>query len=454
MHILHYTLGLPPFRSGGLAKYATDLMVAQSANGDNINLLYPGDYTFWRLPEIRIVNNESFNSISVYEIKNPIIVPLQYGVRNPSVISENKQTLSFDKLEKFYNEVKPEILHIHTLMGIPPELIIFLKEKGVKIIFTSHDYFGLCLKTNFVNQDNMLCTEPNGYKCAVCNFNAPSSLFIKLRNSKYLLRYKKMIPAKLIDIQQLKTKSPPVPSIKKIYKEQYVSLIEYYKELFILVDKFHFNSNVAKEVFLKFISPRKSVVLPLSHLNIKDTRTIKKFDNKKIRMAFIGNLTTYKGFPMLKKVLCNLNKSAICNWSLQVWWGGTIGIDKDCDKILYRGKYSPDKLDLLYKDIDLLVVPSLWKETFSLITIEAISYGVPVLVSNNVGAKDIVSQYNSDFIFSFSEENLYENLSTILNNSKILEDYNQKICSYPFEHSFSSHTQKIKQLYDSIDGKS
>jgi len=76
MHILHYTLGLPPFRSGGLAKYATDLMVAQSANGDNINLLYPGDYTFWRLPEIRIVNNESFNSISVYEIKNPIIVPL------------------------------------------------------------------------------------------------------------------------------------------------------------------------------------------------------------------------------------------------------------------------------------------------------------------------------------------------------------------------------------------
>ena len=41
-----------------------------------------------------------------------------------------------------------------------------------------------------------------------------------------------------------------------------------------------------------------------------------------------------------------------------------------------------------FKQMDLLIVPSIWKETFSLITLEALSYGIPVLISNNVGAKD------------------------------------------------------------------
>lgn len=30
MKILHYNLGLPPYRSGGLTKYSTDLMIEQS----------------------------------------------------------------------------------------------------------------------------------------------------------------------------------------------------------------------------------------------------------------------------------------------------------------------------------------------------------------------------------------------------------------------------------------
>ena len=79
MRILHYCLGLPPYRSSGLTKYATDLMVAQSASGDIVSLLYPSDYTFWRFSKTRISGNESSNGVSVYTIKNPSIVPLLLG---------------------------------------------------------------------------------------------------------------------------------------------------------------------------------------------------------------------------------------------------------------------------------------------------------------------------------------------------------------------------------------
>ena len=47
MRVLHYTLGLPPYRTGGLTKYATDLMLSQAEAGDSVALLWPGRYLVW-----------------------------------------------------------------------------------------------------------------------------------------------------------------------------------------------------------------------------------------------------------------------------------------------------------------------------------------------------------------------------------------------------------------------
>ena len=38
----------------------------------------------------------------------------------------------------------------------------------------------------------------------------------------------------------------------------------------------------------------------------------------------------------------------------------------------------------------MLVAPSIWYETFGFTVLEALSYGLPVIVSDHVGAKDIV----------------------------------------------------------------
>lgn len=38
----------------------------------------------------------------------------------------------------------------------------------------------------------------------------------------------------------------------------------------------------------------------------------------------------------------------------------------------------------------MLVTPSVWNETFGYTVAEALSYGVPVIVSSHVGARDIV----------------------------------------------------------------
>ena len=447
MRILHYTLGVPPYRSGGLTKYATDLMSAQSACGDMVSLLYPGDYTFWRVPKIKIIRNEKYNGVSVYEIKNPSLVPLLYGVRNPSDVLEHSKKLSEQILEQFYTEVKPDVMHIHTLMGLPLELVVYLKEKGVKIVFTSHDYYGLCPKVNFINQNGVFCNSPGGKQCALCNKNAPRSLFLRLRNSKYLLKYKSKLSSRTTKAEVGKNKLSKEVYITQEKSDEYTALLDYYKKLFELIDCFHFNSTVSQKVYNQYLVPKQSFVLPITHAEIKDDRKLKKIDPKHLRLAFIGGLTIYKGFPILKDVLCELYSKGIRNWSLQVW-GGNIGVDSECERIIYKGKYTSDNLVHVFDEIDLLIVPSVWKETFSLITLEALSNGVPVLVSYNVGAKDIINGYNSNFVFHPSKKALDIKLQDILNNPSLLSCYNEKIWLNKFKYLLDDHIQKVKQLYN------
>ena len=86
MKILHYSLGLPPFRSGGLTKYSMDLINQQAKLGADISLLYPGSII--NNSTTKIVKNKKFNEVKVYEMINPLPIPLLDGVKNPKIFHE------------------------------------------------------------------------------------------------------------------------------------------------------------------------------------------------------------------------------------------------------------------------------------------------------------------------------------------------------------------------------
>ena len=46
MVIMHYFLGFPPYRSGGLTRYCVDLMDIQRKKGDSVIALWPGEISF------------------------------------------------------------------------------------------------------------------------------------------------------------------------------------------------------------------------------------------------------------------------------------------------------------------------------------------------------------------------------------------------------------------------
>ena len=76
--------------------------------------------------------------------------------------------------------------------------------------------------------------------------------------------------------------------------------------------------------------------------------------------------------------------------------------------IKVHDRYTYADLERIFVETDVLICPSVWYETFGYTVLEALSYGVPVIVSNHVGAKDIIPDKGGIIIENMDEEKLYD----------------------------------------------
>lgn len=233
--------------------------------------------------------------------------------------------------------------------------------------------------------------------------------------------------------------------------DRYIELSEYYKKIFSEIDHFLFNSSVSESVYCEQLRGIEGSVHPVILSTINDRRKRKTFDSKRIRLTFIGNTTPYKGYPLLQETLFNLLAENISNWSLAVW-GGAKNRYSESPNISFKGKYNSSELEAIYDDTDLLIVPSICKETFSLITLEALSYGVPVLVSSTVGAQDIIKKYEDIFIYK-DKDDLKCKLKLFLSTPSLLAQFNSKILSTPWVYDPENHARQIHLIYEQLRSK-
>lgn len=81
-----------------------------------------------------------------------------------------------------------------------------------------------------------------------------------------------------------------------------------------------------------------------------------------------------------------------------------------------HSRYSYDDLEKIFDETDVLIVPSIWYETFGYTVLEALSYGVPVIMSGTVGAKDILDDGAGVVIDDISADKIRECLELLDSN--------------------------------------
>lgn len=429
MKILFYTLGFPPYRSGGLTKYAYDLSNGLLRYGQEIYMLWPGRINSFKKFGV-YTKKVAETGIYSCEIINPLPVPLDEGVREIPLFMNS---CKLDVCINFFETIKPEVFHIHTLMGLHKEWIIAAKKLGIKVIYTTHDYYGLCPKVTLYRK-GQICSSIDGCsECTKCNETALSLNKIMILQSPLYRNFKDLFIVKWLRkihrnnyFAEIDNNQTQLEMTSDDRKEEYKAIQEYYKWILESVDFIHYNSTITKSVFEKCIQSKKSKIISISNESVRDMRVIKNYDSHSdLRMTFLGPLKSYKGFQFIINVLDELwNQGHTC-FELYIYTG--ISIKRPYIKY-EKSSYKAEDLGAIFSTTDILLVPSQWYETFGLTTIEALSYAVPVIVSDTVGAKDLVKN-NYGWILKRNEDDWILLIKEILYNRNLLKDKNEVICN-------------------------
>lgn len=426
MNILHYTLGFPPNRSGGLVNYSLDL-ITQESKTENVSVLFPGRSSIFKIDKPRIVLESIKEEYKVYELCNSLPLALFGGIKEPNdFYSSCDQNIYLD----FFEKNSFNVIHVHTIMGLHIEFFRAAKVLGIPIIYTAHDYYGLSPLPNFFLEK----TYDYSYDIedwVKMSVNAMSTKQLKLFQNKNYYLIRKMKKFLKIFFKNNNTHHNQIDKNKQhVNIEEFINLKKYYRNIFSLIDFYHFNSSITKKVFCYQLQELKisNKIISITNSNIKNREKNNRQFSEKLNIAYIGPNSKAKGFNRFIKLSTMMDSEKFNFLS----YGHEI--NRNIKTVKQHGKYSRNNLKKIYSEIDILIVPSEWKETFGLIVIEALSYGKIVFVSQNVGAKDLLCEYN-EFANINELKIKLENLD--LNKAK----------STKLLKTMEEHTKELIQLY-------
>ena len=173
--------------------------------------------------------------------------------------------------------------------------------------------------------------------------------------------------------------------------------------------------------------------------------------SNKICLGYAGGICVHKGYHFLKEavVKAQLSNSEITvidlfmNDSLtrKETWGTT--------SVTFIPKQSAEEMPKFFSQIDVLVAPSLWPESFGLITREAVYAEVWAVASDKGGlAEDIRPGINGDI---FSVDNTGELISILQKIDRNPQKYKQRhFCEANYIRSIDEQVTELENFYGNI----
>ncbi len=451
LKILHYLSGLPPVQNGGMIRYAVDLLTQEAAAGWEVLLLLPGRLPKNRNKETKIRKAESKGRIRVYEIFHPQPLPMGSGILHTD---EYTKPCRGKPYQVFFKQERVDVIHLHTLMGLHREFLEEAKRQGIPVVYTTHDYFGLCPLGSLFDAGSM-CVDRKWEHCAQCCKNAYPLWKLRLVHTKAYRRYRRCLwlvrlVHKAAERTAFISTRITVRKPQSVVFSDYGALKAYYTDMLGLVTMFHFNSDTAKEIYQSRLGAVNGRVIPVTHNGIRDRRRKRRCTGR-LRLGYFGNWSEQKGFDALLEACGQLYRKGRQDFELHLY--SDTKRREECfvkNHLVFSWRGFVQALN----NIDVLVVPSLWAETFGMVVLEALSCGVPCIVSRNVGAKGLLERFpKTGFVYDGTVSGLAWTLSSVYDCRELLEQANDAILKMDYDFSYTKHLRSIKELYQKLPKK-
>lgn len=188
-----------------------------------------------------------------------------------------------------------------------------------------------------------------------------------------------------------------------------------------------------------------SGVIPASHFALSrhgfdyalKQNWVLKEPGKTITFGYIGTIQYHKGVHIM---LEGFSKCSAPQIRLQVWGGcyGDEGYQKRITKmakkdprIEIKGPYDYEQIGETLREIDAVVVPSIWYENAPLTILSALAFGIPVITSDIGGMREMVEDGKNGFIFRVgSPDSLAEKMKLIAEEPGVLSSM-RKTAGFP-----------------------
>jgi glycosyltransferase involved in cell wall biosynthesis len=127
-------------------------------------------------------------------------------------------------------------------------------------------------------------------------------------------------------------------------------------------------------------------------------------ENNRVRLAHIGGVSRHKGYHHVRNALLTedfqnlellvIDHALSPDMEIKETWGNT--------PVIRRGKFSQNEVSKLYANIDVLLAPSTWPESYGLVAREALASGAWVVASDQGAIGSDVVEGENGFIVDVS----------------------------------------------------
>ncbi|WP_413728004.1 glycosyltransferase family 4 protein [Sodalis sp. RH19] len=327
---------------------------------------------------------------------------------------------NYKALKKIVKKFQPNIIHIHNYYHyLTPSILYALRkvkrEQKFKVIFTAHDYHLICPNSGLQYFDGGIRRNFDEKKNNISyrnKFDDRSIIHSTLKLFQHKFNYGLLKTASVIDT---------------IISPSY-----------FLRDVFH---NYGISIPIKVI--RNPISLTPSDLIPKVDGEPKKEENK-IKLVFFGRLSKEKG---VESFLLKLHKEFNDPIELHIFGNGpelenltNLKLNKNIN-IIFHGYIERVELNKLIRNFDIFILPSIWYENAPISIIEAAFAGLPCLVTNQGGLKEMASL--TEHFATFDYEN--DNISELINGLILKKSKNYLLNEDDF--TYDNYEKNINKLY-------
>lgn len=280
------------------------------------------------------------------------------GIYNFKVKREFKKLLS--TLNK-----EDTVIHVHGwTKALSSSIFDIAFKMKFKVVVTLHDYFSACPNGGYFDyKENKICKKkPLSWQCIKCNCDSRNYGF------KIYRLVRQFVQNKIVKLPE---------------KLEYAIGIS---DLSINVLKPTLNSNI------KF----KKIYNPIEF----DENEEKVEASKNEYFLFVGRISKEKGVDIFCKAITELGLKGIA-----VGDGSEKKrLEKEYPNIEFTGWKSKDEVKEYMKGARALIFPSLWYEGAPLTPLEAMSFGVPCLISDCCAGREYIEDKKNGYIFKDIKE--------------------------------------------------